>query len=98
MKNKSTETVNCSKYWTRIILQDSPNLQVLLQWTNQCLVKKQRQTHTIKPEQWPLQSQPAHSKCKGDKTGDTCVADMKQIRPLWRDHYGVETYAMTCKN
>ena len=76
----------------------APIYKCCWQRTNQCLVKKQRQTHTIKPEQWPLQSQPAHSKCKGDKTGDTCVADMKQIRPLWRDHYGVETYAMTCKN
>ena len=29
---------------------------------------------TIKPEQWPIQSQPTHRKCKGDETGD-----MKQI-------------------
>ena len=76
----------------------TPIYKCCWQWTNQCLVKKQCQIHAIKPEQWPLQSQPAHCKCKWDKTGDTCVADMKQIRSLWRDHYGVETYAMTCKN
>ena len=32
----------------------------------------------IKPEQWPVQSQPTHRKCKGDKIGDTCAADMKK--------------------
>ena len=32
MKNKRTETVTCSKsgHWTKIMLQDNPNLQVLL--------------------------------------------------------------------
>ena len=38
--------------------------------------------NTIKLEQWPVQSQPAHRKCKGDKTGDTCAADIKQIS-IW---------------
>ena len=33
----------------------------------------------IKLEQWPVQNQPTHRKCKGDKNGDTCTADMKQI-------------------
>ena len=36
----------------------------------------------IKPEQWPVESQPTHRKCKGDKIGDTCAADMKQIS-IW---------------
>ena len=34
---------------------------------------------TRKPEQWLVQSQPTHRKCKGDKIDDTCAADMKQI-------------------
>ena len=34
---------------------------------------------TTKPEQWPAQCQPTNPKCKGEKTGDTCAADMKQI-------------------
>ena len=33
---------------------------------------------TVKLEQWPVQSQPTHRKCKGDETGDTSAADMKQ--------------------
>ena len=37
---------------------------------------------TIKPEQWPVQSQPTHRKCKGDKTGDKWAADMKQVS-IW---------------
>ena len=37
---------------------------------------------TIKLEQWPVQSQLTHHKFKGDKTGDTCAADMKQIS-IW---------------
>ena len=37
---------------------------------------------TIKPEQCPVQSQPTHRKDKGDKTSDTCAADMKQIS-IW---------------
>ena len=32
----------------------------------------------IKPEQWPVENQPTHCKCKGDETGDTCAVDMKQ--------------------
>ena len=36
----------------------------------------------IKPEQWPVQSQQTHHKSKGDKTSDTCGADMKQIS-IW---------------
>ena len=32
-----------------------------------------------KPEKWPVQIQPTHGKCKGDETGDTCAADIKQI-------------------
>ena len=37
---------------------------------------------TIKPEQRPFQNLPTHRKCKGDKTGDTCAPDMKQIS-IW---------------
>ena len=37
---------------------------------------------TIKPKQWPAQSQLTHRKCKEDGTGDTCVTDMKQIN-IW---------------
>ena len=33
----------------------------------------------IKPEQWPVQSQSTHCKCKGNKAGDKCAAEMKQI-------------------
>ena len=33
----------------------------------------------MKLEQWPVQSQSTHRKCKGDKTCDICAADMKQI-------------------
>ena len=29
-----------------------------------------------------VQSQPTHCICKGDKTGDTCAADMNQIS-IW---------------
>ena len=36
----------------------------------------------IKLEQWPVESQPAHHKCKEDETGDTCAAEMKQIS-IW---------------
>ena len=37
---------------------------------------------TIKPEQWPVQSQSTHRKCKGDKTSDKWAADMKQVS-IW---------------
>ena len=37
---------------------------------------------TIKPEQWSVQSQPMHRKFKGDETGGTCAADIKQIS-IW---------------
>ena len=37
---------------------------------------------TIKPEQWPVQSQSTNRKCKGDTTSDTCAAEMKQIS-IW---------------
>ena len=37
---------------------------------------------TKKSEQSPVQSQPTHRKCKGNKTGDTCAANMKQIS-IW---------------
>ena len=36
----------------------------------------------MKSEQWPDQSQPTQPKFKGDKTVDTCAADMKQIT-IW---------------
>ena len=36
----------------------------------------------IKLEQWPVQSQPAHCKCKWDKNSDTCAADINQIS-IW---------------
>ena len=37
----------------------------------------------IKLEQWPVQSQPTHHKCNGDKISDAIgAADMRQIR-IW---------------
>ena len=35
---------------------------------------------TVKPEQWPVQSQPTHRKYKRDETGDLYTADMKQYQ------------------
>ena len=40
---------------------------------------------TIKPEQQPVQSQPTHRKYKGDKSGNTCAAHMKQIS-IWLEN------------
>ena len=96
-----------SSHWTRIILQDNSNVQVLLTLTS---------PDTIKPKQWPVQSHPTHCKCKGAKTGNKCAADIKQtVSGLgssgsykrnniygvcwwhWTDHYVVETYARTSK-
>ena len=37
---------------------------------------------TIKLEQWPVQSQQTHRKCKGEETGSSCAADMKEIN-IW---------------
>ena len=68
-------------HWTRIILKDNSNVQVLLS-LNKSMSSEQTVPDTIKPEQWPVQSQPTHCKCKGDKTGDTCAADFKQIS-IW---------------
>ena len=58
---------------------------------------------TIKPEQWPVQSQSTHHKCKGDKTGDTCAANMKQISICLVSNQGRKkitkkqiTWIMTC--
>ena len=37
---------------------------------------------TIKLKQWPVESQPTHHQFKGDKTGNTCAADMTEIS-IW---------------
>ena len=37
---------------------------------------------TIKLKQWHVQGQPTHHEFKGDKTDDTCAADMKEIS-IW---------------
>ena len=43
--------------------------------------------NAIKPEQWPVQSQSTHCKCKGEKSGDICTVDMKQIS-IWLTNKG----------
>ena len=53
--------VQSSSHWIRSILQDNPNVQVLLTLPD-----------TIKPKQWLVQSQPTHHKCKDDKIGTCC--------------------------
>ena len=52
---------------------------------------------TIKLEQWPVQSQPTHRKCKGDETGDAYAATIKQIS-IWLANKAVNkiTEIMTC--
>ena len=52
-------------HWTRIILQDNSNAQVLS--LNKLMSSEQTVPDTLKPEQWSVQSQPTHCKCKGDK-------------------------------
>ena len=37
---------------------------------------------TVKLKQYPVQSQPTHRKCKGDRTSGTCATNMKQIS-IW---------------
>ena len=49
---------------------------------NKSISSYQTVPDTIKPKQCPVQSQPTHRKDKGDKTSDTCAADMKQIS-IW---------------
>ena len=72
VKNKRIEIVTCSKLAAiepELYCKITPMYKCCWHWTNQCLVNKQCR---IQSEQWPVQSQPAHCKCKGNETSDTC--------------------------